>query len=409
MSFALKLAGVASLYFLAIIPAYTQEPDGIALNNQLQWGDVFATMKVESHQPVATGITSSAVAAGNAATGVNETGGLNVSSTQVMSGATFGTSFVSADDACCQTVSHAVAQGNSLQTATNGGDLELLGSQTANGGDVLANAEADIRNTGLLSVATSAAANNTIATATNGDLTSKMSQDSQVSVYAYSKADACCTGATVASSSAAANTYTSSSETATVDTDVTQTSTGATVHAANYVSQNKAHDVTSASVAAGNSAQVANKWGYSDVSLDQENQSSVKGESRVWLNSWDGTAVFCAYGVGNSGLVTNVGSDMRTNTTQYNTGDVNAYATFDGGAGSVSNGAVVSSSTAIGNAYTGWLCALCGGDQAGTITQTNGGTISATGSVTTNNAGYITGSATAIGNSATFITSSSGN
>ena len=77
-----------------------------------------------------------------------------------------------------------------------------------------------------------------------------------------------------------------------------------------------------------------------------------------------------------------------------------------GGAG----GDAIVASTAIGNAFTGYVCSQCGDAALGaTINQTNTGNIISTGSISTNNAGLIVGSASAIGNSATFITSQKGN
>ncbi|MBP9235665.1 MAG: hypothetical protein KBF30_13395, partial [Hyphomonadaceae bacterium] len=73
-------------------------------------------------------------------------------------------------------------------------------------------------------------------------------------------------------------------------------------------------------------------------------------------------------------------------------------------------GEVLVSSTAVGNAFTGYVCSQCG-DAAlsGTVSQTNGGSIASTGAITTNRAGMIVGSASAIGNSSTFITTQRSN
>jgi hypothetical protein len=74
--------------------------------------------------------------------------------------------------------------------------------------------------------------------------------------------------------------------------------------------------------------------------------------------------------------------------------------------GASSDGATaIVASTAIGNAFTGYVCSMCG-DAAvsGSVRQVNNGNVSSTGSITTNGAGNVYGSASAIGNSASFIT-----
>ena len=93
---------------------------------------------------------------------------------------------------------------------------------------------------------------------------------------------------------------------------------------------------------------------------------------------------------------------------QMNTGGVSSNAQFTGGTGD--HGDVVVASTAIGNAFTGYVCSQCG-DAAltGSVNQTNAGNIVSTGSISTNAAGMTVGSASAIGNSSTFITTQKGN
>jgi hypothetical protein len=92
-----------------------------------------------------------------------------------------------------------------------------------------------------------------------------------------------------------------------------------------------------------------------------------------------------------------------------NTGGVDANAQFAGS--SSDGGEVLVSSTAVGNAFTGYVCSQCG-DAAlsGTVSQTNGGSIHLDGRDYHQSRGHaIVGSASAIGNSATFITSQRGN
>ena len=165
--------------------------------------------------------------------------------------------------------------------------------------------------------------------------------------------------------------------------------------------------MTAATTAAANSASIANAWGYAQIRGRQNSSTDVKADTRVTLPDFSGTTSISAYGVGNSTLATNVGSDMVVDVAQLNTGGVDANAQFTGT--SYDHGDVVLASTAIGNGFTGYVCSQCG-DAAltGTVSQTNGGNIVSTGSINANGAGVIIGSASAIGNSATFITTQKG-
>jgi hypothetical protein len=291
---------------------------------------------------------------------------------------------------------------------TENGELNLRASQTSDGGDVLARARANVGNVQTLAAGSTAAANNSATAAENGDLNVRLTQDAQNSSYAITDVDACCTGTTVAGSSSAANVYGSSSSTSTVDARYTQASTGAESQATTDVYQYRAYDVTAASTAAANSATIDNKWGYTSIRGRQTSSTDVKADTRVALGSWSGTAIVSAYGVGNATLATNVGSDMVVDIAQMNTGGVDANAQFSG---SFSDGGeVLVSSTAIGNAFTGYVCSQCG-DAAlsGKVNQTNGGNVTSTGTIAANGAGAIIGSASAIGNSATFITTQRNN
>jgi hypothetical protein len=173
------------------------------------------------------------------------------------------------------------------------------------------------------------------------------------------------------------------------------------VYASSAVDQQAARNVTSAVTAAGNSANIANEWGYAQIRGRQDNSSGVYAESKVALASWGGAATSSAYGVGNASLATNVGSDLDVDVRQQNGGDVTTSASFQGaGAGDA-----IVSSTAIGNAFTGYVCSMCGDARvSGAVTQTNGGNVASSGTILANGSGGLSGSASAIGNSATFIT-----
>ena len=166
--------------------------------------------------------------------------------------------------------------------------------------------------------------------------------------------------------------------------------------------------MTAASTAAAIWATINNEWGYVSIRGRQTSSTDVTADTRVTVGTWSGTAIASAYGVGNTTLATNVGSDMAVDIAQMNTGGVDANAQFSGS--SNGGGEVLVSSTAIGNAFTGYVCSQCG-DAAvsGTVNQINGGNITSTGTIATNGAGMIVGSSSAIGNSATFITTQRNN
>ena len=123
--------------------------------------------------------------------------------------------------------------------------------------------------------------------------------------------------------------------------------------------------------------------------------------SDVTLDHWSGYATASSYGVGNSALISNVGSDTAIYANQTNDGTVGSQASFSGQSWVGGTGMV--SATSIGNAATATVCNYCS-DAAvgGRINQTNNGQVYAYGQATSVYGNGIYGSATAIGNSATL-------
>lgn len=401
----IRLATAASAAALLAAPAFAQTTSTI-LNGQLQLGDVVSSASVVTRNG-ADATSAIATSAGNAVSGANLTGNLEADSDQVMSGATFAAALVDAGNTRATTVV-ATAQSNTAEMQTEDGDLLLLATQTTNGGDVVAHATATVVNSQDTSAATTTASNNTATAADHGDLTVRLAQVAENSSYAVTDVDACCTGTSVAGSSSAANTYGSDSTTSTVDARYSQESTGSESRATTDVYQYRAYDVTAASTAAANSATINNEYGYTSIRGRQSSSTDVAAETRLTVGSWSGTAVASAYGVGNATLATSIGSDLVVDITQINSGGVDASTQFAGSSSEA--GQVLTSSTAIGNAFTGYVCSQCGDASAsGRIEQTNSGNITSTATVSTNGAGLVIGSASAIGNSATFITTQRGN
>lgn len=383
----------------AFAPILAQVPPIIV--DQLQWGDVFADMTVVSTAEAEA--TASALAAGNSIAAANTDGDMDVQATQDLGGAVFATATVEAGNA--RTTAVASAQGNTIEAQTENGNLRLDAYQNADGGDILARATASAINSSQLVVVANAAANNVATSADTGDLDVALTQDSAVSVYAFADADACCVSESVVGANAAANAWSSESYTSTVAADITQRATEGEVYAASDAYQVQGYNVTNAAAASGNSINAANQWGYLALRGRQENEAAIRAEARTTLATWEGVAATSAFGVGNSALVTNVGSDIVVDLAQVNTGGVDAEASFTGGTASNGSGEVILGATAIGNAFTGYVCSECADTTVtGVLSQNNGGSIRATGTIRTNSVGAVIGSASAIGNSATFIT-----
>jgi hypothetical protein len=405
MSLITRLAAAAGLAAVLAAPAFAQTTTPRALNGQLNWGDVVADINVVTRDG-SRSAAAVATAAGNSVSGANTAGGLDAESDQRMSGRTSASATLEGGDVRDATAM-STSQANTLQAQTVNGPLNLSAAQFTYG-DSNAFTRVDIGNARTLAAVSSAASNNAATSADHGDLNVNLFQQSTSSAVAVTDVDACCTGQTNAGASSAINAYSSASTTSTVNAQYEQASYGAASEATTDVYQSRAYDVNAATTAAANSVSVANEWGYADIRGRQTSATNVKADTRVTLSDFAGTASVSSYGVGNSTLATNVGSDMIVDVTQLNTGGVDANAQFDGK--SYDQGDVVLASTAIGNGFTGYVCSQCG-DAAltGTVSQTNGGNIRSTGSISTNTGGAIIGSASAIGNSATFVTTQKGN
>lgn len=158
--------------------------------------------------------------------------------------------------------------------------------------------------------------------------------------------------------------------------------------------------------ATGNNLAATSEGGLLDVSAYQESGSYIGAEAYLDAGSFGaGSAV--AYGVGNSMMAGTIGPELVLSNTQVNSGEgVLAMSAFTGGDGYDAQ----ASSTAIGNAATGYVCNECGGRMVVTNSQANSAGVGATARTTvTGPARTVTGVATAIGNTASYyVTSTSG-
>lgn len=394
----------ASLLGLAAIPALAcaqQSPYPI-LNGQLQLNDVFTTLNVEMAK--GHGIASTAAAAGNhlAARGVARD--LSVTSQQKLSGYVGASSVITAGAAtdvtlatavasgniaqvevCCATTTYAVTQTVGQEQAINASSLILVGSAD----QVVATAQST--------------ANNFASSTTDGETSGQIRHFNGSAINANAVVGGGQNNASLSSNAVtAANSARWDGETATIYANTRQRNEGA-VSSNSAVDVQSGTNVTSAAAGAGNLAEVQNQWGYAQLKASQSNDHKVAATSSVYLGDWGGFSVSGANAIGNSALLSNVGSDATMDVGQSNTGQIGSLGFLEGNAARGGVGIVASSAT--GNAITGYACASCGSAGVkveGYANQYNSGGVSAGGYVSVGSSGPMTASASAIGNSATF-------
>jgi len=373
------------------------------LNNQVQLGDVFATqtldvVDVEESTSVVTPAT------GNSFIGSAVGTPIDVRSTQQLSGN------VSAD----ATLNVEVRSGyiTAIATAATGNSAEsnvedtgLSGASVQSAGPVSVQAFSRYAgpdaSTTDLSVSTQAVVNSQGYGLTNSASDVTLTQDSE----ATAQADNGVTiryldGVAVSSALATVNNVTAvGAGYSEQSLDITQNSTGATAQATSFTFAGNAQDITAQATATANNLSATNEGGVMTLSATQTNDTNVSAEA--YLSSFQfGAATANAYGVGNSVMAGNYGPEIVLDNSQLNTGGVNVISTFVGDNG---YDAYVSS-TAIGNAVTGFACSACEPGRA-TVSnsQRNEGGVSAQGAMTITGQNRVVNSVTsATGNTATF-------
>lgn len=408
------LLAVTALSGAMLAPVFAQDYPApaddatVVVIDQVLLNDVFANMQVTVATD-ATGADVSALASGNVASGDGGSGDLDFDVNQLQQAlveanvSLTGGPILGGDVTTVST-----AYGNSAtSTTTNGTTFHTLTQVSDN--DVAALTNILLNGADTVNATTTAAANVSTYSAANGTVRGFQRQTGNADVFAYSFADLCCNNnSALVSTSATGNTITSTGTTNTSYNGAVQImALGTDVYAETELLVQSATSTVGSATAAGNSATVYNEWGFATLGRDgselyQGNGADVVAVSTVNLDNWSGTSGATAYGVGNSGLISNVGSDTGLFANQENLGDVYAGAAFNGSTSDGSSGYV--SSTAFGNALTATLCYTCTSDGIlyGSVTQTNSGSITAYGTTTTSGNGFIQGSAIAIGNTATF-------
>ena len=303
------------------------------------------------------------------------------------------------------TVSLTAATGNAGSSVIDGGGTLSGGFlQTSAGPTVDAESQINAANaqTADASFRVQVVANGQQLGATDSAIAAAVTQTNAATVTANGGAvlgDVTDQGSFVASG--AGNSLTSVGQGSSRALDVTQTNTGQVTQGAMFVNLGNSEITDTAASATGNNANISNTEGPLAVTDSQNNQSFVNAQA-VETSFEYGGATVSAEGVGNAAFAGNVGPSLAVNNTQVNGAEgVEASASF------TSEGSpgfdAFASSTATGNAVTGFACSACGGVMNVTSSQTNLGDAAASSQIgLAGPARSVRGVATATGNSASF-------
>ena len=401
------IATAAALAFIPAIASAQHAPYEV-LNGQVQMGDVVAKLNVEFQ--TSHGTASNNLATGNTMSAKAVEQSMNVSNTQTLRGTVSAINSVTGQNARGVTQSTAVAHGNAAQVEGCCATIGINSTQTAQADTkITAKSTIHVSSADFIVSGAQGTANSFGSFTKNGYTQGKITQTSAAKVDASSNVTACCNNGAVSSNAiGAANSARWEGESATIFAVVEQDNAG-DVTTTSTVDVKSATNVSSGAAAAGNLAEIQNKWGYAQMSGSQNNSGNVSSSSIVILDNFDGFAMSGSNSVGNSALLSNLGSDVSMFMDQNNSGNVSATTSFSGA--SANGGVGQATSSAVGNAITAYSCASCGNESVlveGRTNQTNSGNVTATTTFNGGNMGMISASASAIGNSATFIAQRSG-
>ncbi|WP_018147936.1 holdfast anchor protein HfaD [Henriciella marina] len=373
--------------------------------DQVQFGDVWADMDVQLPEHTPNGVSTSTTV-GNLANATRHAGDIDSEVRQSFDATSRATNSVRGYSVGTG-VSTTTAYANASSAGTNYGANSSYAQQEA-AGSVEANSRIELYQANQVASASTAVANVSTNDNNDGFSIADQTQYSAADVTSETDADMWQNGtsasfATTAGGNASSSTgYTSTN----YNRALQKTEDGTRISGSTDVYMKDGTNVTAATNSFGNSATVHNEWGYATLGIDgaptkQDNQADVDAQSYVTLDHWSGYANSSSYGVGNSALISNVGSDTVMYADQSNSGTVYSYAKLDGA--SWTGGTGVVTSTAVGNAATATVCNFCSeGAVGGRVNQVNTGAVIAQGQANTNYGGGIYGSASAIGNAATI-------
>ncbi|OAB61837.1 hypothetical protein AY599_09365 [Leptolyngbya valderiana BDU 20041] len=336
-----------------------------------------------------------------------------VTGAQSMSGAVDAFAARAVGEVWSYAISNAVAQGNALTVGAEATfDLNLEQSAGA-GSRVSALSDLRIASYAGHTVQGAGAAANAVEVAGASDQTLTLDQSSGADVGAGALLDApdaeietFAQGAQAAGNSLTAGGYGSSPV-----ADITQSQTGTVEAIAGADIADADYGGVSASSAAGNTVTMTNSYGYSHAQGSQTNAGLVRATTTLNIADFgNGLIAGSASAVGNSSLVSNIGSNAYSGVDQVNSGPVVAQVSLLGGGpgAGVGAGAALSAS-AIGNAQSAYICSECPASLNAAINQTNSGPVTA--GAFASHSGVVnalSGSAVAVGNAATLSSRTAG-
>jgi len=380
---------------------------GEVVNGQLQLGDVLGHQTLDV-QESAEGVAGSALSVGNTLSATGQAQAVHVESDQAVQGhvesSVVGT--VGADAGPYYAVT-SEATGNTATAGTccaptTGSSLQALQAGSA----VSADAQSQLRGrTGGISIDVSAVGSTTGWEQVGGGVQTWTGQTADGLTIATNSGSAeLSTGNAGLSATAVSNNVTGDLENAGADLGVGQQGAGGTTAVIDFAIASGT-DIQAMATGVGNNVDVQATGSTVAFNAQQQAAGATTVYSNLEAANWSGDATVSAYGVGNSVVVSNNGPRVQLWNDQTVSGPVDVGASFTGGTGAHA----YASSTAMGNAVSGYACDTCGGELSATNRQTGNARVRANSALAvTGRARSVAADATAIGNSATYQVVGSG-
>lgn len=401
-----SLIAGTSIAILTSAAATSQTYDSVIVSDQVQTGDIFSgqTLNVVEVTETTTAVTTATGAAfDGSADGVN----LDVRANQnLQADVTADTRLDAAVSSGAVTALTTTATGVTAESNIYGGTLTGVYNQQTGPGRIYSHShvEAPGADVGDVTASTQAIGASQGFGASYSAVGARVNQTNQADVVAdgggtYGYVDG---AATFAGAATGTNVTSSGSQGSAERYIINQTNSAAMTQASQFTAHGNAYLSTTSATATGDNIHLYNEGGLLDVTSDQHNQAYVRAQTGASAYQF-GSAASIAYGVGNSFLAGNLGSETVIDAVQLNDGGgVEVVADFTGAEGYDAS----ANATAIGNAATGYVCSDCDGRLVATSQQVNNADVGASTSVTVS--GYArsaTGVATAVGNTATYYVS----
>ena len=386
--------------------ATSQTAPSTVLNNQINLGDVFAeqTLNVET---VTDGFSASTIAPANSALISVQNTDASMTSNQENSGEVLAHGVVNvATHGGANSNFTTTAVGNAGTAAADNGTLTGRATQL-NTGPVTARSQLEAHEAELndMSMSTLAQGNSQGLTLINGAMGVRVSQGNTANVLADGGAIAgAITGTASVAGTATGNNISLSGTQQSAARVITEQSNAGITQASKFTAYGSSYLSSTTASASGNNLSATNEGPLLDVASSQYNAAYVRGQAEATAYQFSAAQVG-AHGVGNSALVGNNGPEVVLDNIQTNEGGgVEVLATFEGHDGYDA----VASSTAMGNAVTGYACSQCSGQMTIKNNQVNSAEIGARTSIIAGSSRSVSGITTATGNNASFYVSSPG-